>query len=200
MAPSAVSARSPARPSGDFGALVTAARLPARPNRGSLDCMFKQHGPAPLPADALAAALAPFGQSRMLPREAYVDPAVFDWEQRVIFSGWTCVGHAGDLPSAGSQKAVGSGANGVLLVRGDDDAVRALPTRAVTVVTSYWRAGRRPNDAALSAPIIRGRSNSTEVCAAHRGSLIPRVRRRGVRACRAAAGQLARLVVRRPER
>jgi glycine betaine catabolism A len=48
--------------------------------------MFKQVGPAPVPADALAAALAPFGQSRMLPREAYVDPAVFEWEQHNIFS------------------------------------------------------------------------------------------------------------------
>ena len=88
--------------------------------------MFKQVGPAPVPADGLAAALAPFGQSRMLPREAYVDPAVFDWEQRAIFSGWTCVGHADDIGAPGSQRAVGSGANGVLLVRGDDGVVRAF--------------------------------------------------------------------------
>src|SRR6478752_7168864 len=88
--------------------------------------MFKQFGPAPVPADGLAAALAPFGQSRMLPREAYVDPGVFEWEQRAIFSGWTCVGHADDIAAPGSQRAVGSGANGVLLVRGDDGVVRAF--------------------------------------------------------------------------
>ncbi|MET0896373.1 MAG: aromatic ring-hydroxylating dioxygenase subunit alpha [Mycobacterium sp.] len=88
--------------------------------------MFKQHGPAPVPADDLAASLAPFGQSRMLPRAAYVDPAVFDWERRVIFSGWTCVGHASDLAAVGSQKAIGAGANGVLLVRAEDNAVRAF--------------------------------------------------------------------------
>src|ERR1700754_2200893 len=88
--------------------------------------MFKQHGPAPVPADALAAALAPFGQSRMLPREAYVDPAVFAWEQANIFSGWTCVGHASDLAAVGTQKAVGTGANAILLVRGDDEVVRAF--------------------------------------------------------------------------
>jgi Rieske 2Fe-2S family protein len=87
--------------------------------------MFKQHPPAPLPADGVAAAMAPFGQSRMLPREAYVDPAVFDWEQRHIFSGWTCVGHASDLATVGAQKAVGTGANAVLLVRGDD-TIRAF--------------------------------------------------------------------------
>jgi glycine betaine catabolism A len=87
--------------------------------------MFKQGGPAPVPADGLAAALAPFGQSRMLPREAYVDPAVFEWEQHNIFSGWTCVGHASDLGAVGTQKAVGTGPNAILLVRGDD-AVRAF--------------------------------------------------------------------------
>lgn len=88
--------------------------------------MFKQRVPAPVPAADLAAALAPFGESRMLPREAYVDPAVFEWEQHNIFNGWTCVGHASDLAAVGSQKAVGTGANGMLLVRGEDDTVRAF--------------------------------------------------------------------------
>src|SRR4029078_7713368 len=87
--------------------------------------MSKQAARAPVPADGLAAAMAPFGQSRMLPREAYVDPAVFEWEQRYIFSGGTCVGHASDLRSTGAQKAVGSGPNAVLLVRGEDK-VRAF--------------------------------------------------------------------------
>jgi Rieske 2Fe-2S family protein len=88
--------------------------------------MFKQHGPAPVPADDLAAALAPFGRSRMLPRAAYVDPAVFEWERRNIFSGWICVGHAGDLDGVGMQRAVGNGADGVLLVHGDDRVIRAF--------------------------------------------------------------------------
>lgn len=88
--------------------------------------MFKQHGPAPVPAADLAATLAPFGQSRMLPREAYVDPAVFRWEQHNIFSGWTCVGNAGDLAARGAQKAVGTGANAILLVRAEDDTVHAF--------------------------------------------------------------------------
>ena len=87
--------------------------------------MFKQD-PAPVPADDLAASLAPFGQSRMLPREAYVDPAVFEWEKRNIFGGWHCVGHAGDLEGVGAQKAVGSGKDGILLVRGEDGRVRAF--------------------------------------------------------------------------
>jgi glycine betaine catabolism A len=92
--------------------------------------MFKQHSPAPVPADDLAAALAPFGRSRMLPREAYVDPAVFEWEQANIFSGWRCVGHGGDLVGVGAQRAVGSGANAVLLVRGDHDDSESGGVRA----------------------------------------------------------------------
>ena len=88
--------------------------------------MFKQSDPAPLPADGLAASLAPFGSSRMLPREAYVDPDVFEWEQRNIFSGWHCVGHASDLDGVGAQRAVGSGANGILLVRDEDGVARAF--------------------------------------------------------------------------
>jgi Rieske 2Fe-2S family protein len=88
--------------------------------------MFKQGGRAPVPSDGLAAALAPFGQSRMLPREAYVDPAVFEWEQHNIFSGWTCVGHASDLDTVGTQKAIGTGPNAILLVRAEDETIRAF--------------------------------------------------------------------------
>ena len=81
---------------------------------------------APVPADDLAAALAPFGESRMLPREAYVDPAVFAWEQRHIFSAWTCVAHASDLPEVGSQRAVPTGAGSILLSRDESGTVRAF--------------------------------------------------------------------------
>jgi Rieske 2Fe-2S family protein len=88
--------------------------------------MINPDGRVPLPAADLAAALAPFGRSRMLPREAYVDAQVFDWELRNIFSGWTCVGHASDIASVGAQRAVGSGANGVLLVRSETGEVRAF--------------------------------------------------------------------------
>ena len=41
------------------------------------DCMVSQTELAPLSAAGVADALRPFGQSRMLPRAAYVDPAVF---------------------------------------------------------------------------------------------------------------------------
>jgi Rieske 2Fe-2S family protein len=72
---------------------------------------------APLDRGELAAALRPFGESRMLPRAAYVDPAVFAWEQRHFFDGgWMCVGRSEQLPEPGDQ-------------RGDRDRRRAAGPR-----------------------------------------------------------------------
>jgi len=83
--------------------------------------------PAPVDPGALAEALRPFGESRMLPPAAYTDPAVFEWERRHFFGGgWTCVALGCQLPSAGSQLAAGTGADGVLLARGRDGVVRAF--------------------------------------------------------------------------
>src|SRR5262249_58963894 len=81
----------------------------------SLDCMVSQDfrvrsgiaiPPAPLDRGELELALRPFGESRMLPRAAYVDPAVFDWEQRHFFGGgWMCVARSEQLPQPGDQRA-----------------------------------------------------------------------------------------------
>jgi glycine betaine catabolism A len=87
--------------------------------------MFNQDV-APVPADELALTLAPFGHSRMLPRTAYVDPDVFAWERRHIFSSWMCVGYSADLPEPGSQRAVTVGNGGVLLTRDEDGRIRAF--------------------------------------------------------------------------
>jgi Rieske 2Fe-2S family protein len=71
--------------------------------------------------------LRPFGQSRMLPRDAYVSPRVFAFEQEWFFAGsWTCVGREGDLEGIGAQRAVRVGGAGALLVRGTDRRVRAF--------------------------------------------------------------------------
>ena len=83
--------------------------------------------PAPLSAAGVADALRPFGESRMLPRAAYVDPAVFAWEKRHFFGGgWLCVGRSDQLPNPGDQRAEDAGEGSVLLVRGDDGALRAF--------------------------------------------------------------------------
>jgi len=83
--------------------------------------------PAPVDPGELARALLPFGESRMLPRAAYTDPAVFEWERRNFFGGgWMCVASGGELPSPGDHMAVDVGSGGVLLVRGEDATVRAF--------------------------------------------------------------------------
>jgi glycine betaine catabolism A len=90
--------------------------------------MVSQHiPPAPLNSAALAESLLPFGQSRMLPRAAYVDPAVFAWEQRHFFDGgWTCVGFAAEVANPGDQRAVPVGAGSVLLSRDDAGELHAF--------------------------------------------------------------------------
>jgi Rieske 2Fe-2S family protein len=83
--------------------------------------------PAPVDPEGLAAALRPFGESRMLPPAAYTSAEVFAWERRNFFGGgWSGVTHASKLPEAGSQLAVETGAGGALLVRGEDGAIRAF--------------------------------------------------------------------------
>jgi glycine betaine catabolism A len=72
-------------------------------------------------------ALRPFGESRMLPRAAYVDPAVFSWEQRVFFGGgWVCVARSSQVPEPGDQRASATGVGSVLLARGEDGVLRAF--------------------------------------------------------------------------
>ncbi len=81
---------------------------------------------APIPYADLEPALRPFGQSHMLPRAAYVDPAVLRWELDNFFGGWMCVGRSADLAKVGSQTAVQVGSGSVLLIRGEDGRLRAF--------------------------------------------------------------------------
>ena len=83
--------------------------------------------PAPLDPGALAQALAPFGESRMLPRAAYVDPAVFEWEKRHMFgSGWLCAGRSDQVAAPGDMHAEPVGAGSVLLTRAEDGELHAF--------------------------------------------------------------------------
>ncbi len=81
--------------------------------------------PAPLDSDQVALSLAPFGTSRMLPREAYLDPAVLAWEREHLFGGWVCVGRSSDVSSSG-MAAHSLGDYGVLLTRDRDGELRGF--------------------------------------------------------------------------
>lgn len=82
---------------------------------------------APLDHAALQECLRPFGESRMLPRSAYVDPAVLDWERRQVFDGgWACLGRCESVRQGPAQMAVKLGDSGVLLTRDADGTLHAF--------------------------------------------------------------------------
>ena len=82
---------------------------------------------APLDPAELEKSLRPFGQSRMLPRDAYTSEAVFEWEQRNFFeAGWICLGRSSIVADVGDQRAEALGRGSVLLMRAKDGTARAF--------------------------------------------------------------------------
>jgi Rieske 2Fe-2S family protein len=82
---------------------------------------------APLDPAEVDLVLRPFGESRMLPRPAYVDEGVFAWEQRNFFAGgWMCVGRSDSMPQPGDQRAESVGHAGVFLIRDASGSLRAF--------------------------------------------------------------------------
>ena len=63
----------------------------------------------------------------MLPTGAYVDAAVFAWEQEHVFGGgWVAAAHASAVRAPGAQRAVRIAGHEVLLVRSEDGALRGF--------------------------------------------------------------------------
>lgn len=87
-----------------------------------------QRRPAPIDPASLEPALRPtLAASRTLPAEAYLSPEVFAWEVEHLFAGgWVCVGRTDGLTEPGDQRAVRVGAEGILLVRGEDGVLRGF--------------------------------------------------------------------------
>jgi Rieske 2Fe-2S family protein len=78
-------------------------------------------------AGGLAATCRPLADARTLPRRVYTDPAIFAVEGRQLFGRmWLCVGREEDLPEAGHYLTQDIGDERVLVVRGDDGALRAF--------------------------------------------------------------------------
>ena len=82
----------------------------------------------PLAAELLAPALLPFGESTMLPAEAYTSPDVLAWERRHFFAAsWVCLGRVEAVfPEGRTQLATTVGDVGVLLSRGAAGEVAAF--------------------------------------------------------------------------
>ncbi len=92
--------------------------------------MFNQEAtrgvPAPLDPAELTRALDPFGTSRMLPRAAYLEPAVYSWELSHVFGSWICLGRSSELAGPGSMKAFASADAGILVTRDRDGELHAF--------------------------------------------------------------------------
>jgi len=82
----------------------------------------------PLADELLEPALLPFGESTMLPAEAYTSPDVLAWERRHFFAAsWVCLGRvAAVFPEGRTQVATTVGDVGVLLSKGAGGAVAAF--------------------------------------------------------------------------
>ncbi|GHJ49075.1 (2Fe-2S)-binding protein [Catellatospora sp. TT07R-123] len=107
--------------------------------------------PAPLAADGLAAALRPFGQSRMLPVAAYTDERVLAWERRHLFAGsWTCLGRTAQLAADGNQHQVTVGDVSVVVTVGEQ--VRAFANACRHRGHELLGAGQRCERRALVCP------------------------------------------------
>jgi Rieske 2Fe-2S family protein len=87
----------------------------------------QRHEAAPVDRRELEAVLRPFGESRMLPRDAYVSDAAFAWEQQYLFAdSWVCIGRSDSMPNPGDQRAESVGRAGVFLMRDAGGVLRAF--------------------------------------------------------------------------
>jgi Rieske 2Fe-2S family protein len=82
----------------------------------------------PLADELLEPALRPFGESTMLPAEAYTSPDVLAWERRhFLAASWVCLGRVEAVfPEGRTQVATTVGDVGVLLSGGGRGAVAAF--------------------------------------------------------------------------
>ena len=100
---------------------------------------------APLDPAAVAQALLPFGESRMLPRAAYVDQAVFEWEKQHMFGGgWVFIARSDQVASPGDMRAEPLGASSVPMPSVDQTSNSCAPIVTTPVAhnrimhTFYW--------------------------------------------------------------
>jgi glycine betaine catabolism A len=80
--------------------------------------MIRRVNPAPLDKGDLDPVVAPFGESRTLPADAYTSQEVYRWEMEHLFGAtWVCLGRGDELVSPGQIRAVDVAGEGVLLAR-----------------------------------------------------------------------------------
>ncbi|HNH86436.1 MAG TPA: aromatic ring-hydroxylating dioxygenase subunit alpha [Solirubrobacterales bacterium] len=77
-------------------------------------------GGLPLSPDDVARALRPLEHASMLPPAAFVDQAVFEWEQKHLFhDGWICLGHVSQVSEQGKFIRREVGPDSVVVIGGE---------------------------------------------------------------------------------
>jgi Rieske 2Fe-2S family protein len=84
--------------------------------------------PLPFSADQIRAVLEPFEDARPFPPVAYLDPAVLAFDRARVFGegSWLSVGHEDEIADPGQWLLAPVTDEGVLVVRGADQVVRAF--------------------------------------------------------------------------
>jgi Rieske 2Fe-2S family protein len=81
----------------------------------------------PLRAEDVELTCRPLEEATMLPRTAFTDPTVLDWELEALFlGGWVCAGRAEQLRERGDYLTVGIGSESILVVADDDGVAHAF--------------------------------------------------------------------------
>src|SRR5215207_3846312 len=80
-----------------------------------------------LTAAELESIRRPYRAARLLPRKAYHEPAIFDWErEHVLRRDWVIVGRAGEAPEPGSYFTAELDGEPLIVVHGRDGELRAF--------------------------------------------------------------------------
>ena len=83
--------------------------------------------PAPLDPAAISAVRRSFAAADMFPPKVFHDPEIFAWERdEILRREWRCVGREEELPEAGSYRLLDFAGEQIILIRGEDNVVRAF--------------------------------------------------------------------------
>jgi Rieske 2Fe-2S family protein len=80
-----------------------------------------------LTSEELASIRRPYRAARLLPRRAYHEPSILDWERdRILRRDWVIVGRADEAPDPGTYFLTELDGEPLLVVRGPDSVLRAF--------------------------------------------------------------------------
>src|SRR3954451_22365670 len=81
----------------------------------------------PLRAEEVELTTRPLEEATMLPRAAFTEPAVVQWELDALFNGgWICAGHVDQVRQRGEYLTVMIGDETIIVVADDDGVPHAF--------------------------------------------------------------------------